>query len=87
MLNALKEYYPELQYGNYYHFVDSFHVYERHFKMLDKLRNSDSYDIVKCPKISGPDEVKFLKNQNYKVMKPSSNFEFTKWLTEQQNRD
>jgi thymidylate synthase len=80
MLNALKEYYPELQYGNYHHFVDSFHVYERHFKMLDKLRNGDSYDIIKCPKISGPDEVKFLKNQSYKTMEPLSKFEFTKWL-------
>ncbi len=68
--------------GNYHHFVDSFHVYERHFKMLEKLRNDDSYFTVNCPKISGPDEVKFLKNQNYKTMKPSSNFEFTKWLIE-----
>lgn len=79
MVNALKTYYPNLEYGTYHHFVDSFHVYERHFGMLDKLLQKDeAYVDVDCPKISGPGEVDFLLQ---KTKDQKDNYDFVKWLT------
>ena len=81
MLNALRRYYPDLEHGNYFHSADSFHVYERHFQMLDKLRsNNDYYEIVNCPKISGPDEVDYLRSLSTQISRPPSGFQFTNWL-------
>lgn len=79
MLNALKEFYPELQYGDYYHSVDSFHIYEKHFKMLDKIINNDTYKEINCPKISGPGEVKFLKALDF--INIPTKYKFSIWLT------
>lgn len=79
MYNALLEFYPELQYGEYHHVVDSFHVYERHFKMLKEIVEGDDYVEVSCPKISGPQEVKFLRARKFDNI--PAEFEFTKWLT------
>lgn len=78
MLNALKRYYPDLGYGKYFHSADSFHVYKRHFLMLDKLKSYDYYEIVNCPKISGPDEVDYLRNFNF--LNIPNEFKFTYWL-------
>ncbi len=89
MLNALLLAYPELQYGNYHHTVDSLHVYERHFDMLGELvgRESSSgraktsaYTAVLCPKISGPDEVTFLRGGNFNTV--PDKYQFTQWLVE-----
>lgn len=91
LLNALREFYPDLEYGDYFHFVDSLHVYQRHFAMLDKLlavdktTKGDVYKLVLCPKISGPKEVTFLRQ--YTALDPKDRreipkeFMFTKWLT------
>lgn len=79
MFVSLKEFYPELEYGNYYHSCDSFHVYERHFNMLDEITKEDSiYSLVECPKISCKEEVDFLINCDYRNIPDS--FEFSKWL-------
>ncbi len=47
VLNALRRFYPSLEYGNYHHHADSFHVYQRHFSRLDELIyiNSNYIDI------------------------------------------
>lgn len=79
MLNALKEFYPELEYGDYFHSSDSFHVYERHFEMLKKLADDDLYLPVYCPPISGPDEVKFLRALAFDNI--PDEYLFTRWLT------
>jgi len=79
VFNALKRAYPTLQIGEYFHYVNSFHVYERHFEMLQKIINGDEYIDIKCPKISGPDEVDFLRNLNYSII--PQEYEFTKWIT------
>jgi thymidylate synthase len=81
ILNALKEFYPELEYGDYTHFADSFHVYERHFEMLVHLANKDAYTPIYCPPISGPDEVKFLRELDFKNV--PDNYKFTQWLLTQ----
>ena len=75
---ALKEFYPELELGEYHHSADSFHVYERHFKMLDEIVETGEFDFIKAPAISGPEEVKFLRAGEFK--KIPKEFQFTKWL-------
>ena len=79
MYLTLKIMYPGLQYGFYYHSADSFHVYERHYEMLDAIVNGDEYVQVGCPKMDGLEEVQFLRACNYSNIPDS--FEFTKWIT------
>lgn len=79
MVNALRRYYPTLKYGTYFHIADSFHVYERHFSMLEKLVQGDKYVHVECPKISGPDEVDFLRKLDFSEIPES--FAFARWLS------
>lgn len=84
MFLTLKEIYPDLQYGNYHHCADSFHVYERHFEMLDKLSAHDAYSLILCPQIHSKKEVdylrskEFIKNENINLI--PSQFNFSKWL-------
>jgi len=78
MLNALREFYPDLKYGDYYHSADSFHVYEKHFKMLEQINRFALHVKVDCPKINGPDEVRFLRERNFAAIPPE--FQFTQWL-------
>jgi hypothetical protein len=61
LLNALREYFPSLEYGTYHHSADSFHVYERHFEMMEKIAFTSPYVSIECPRISGPDEVRYLR--------------------------
>ncbi len=42
----LKETYPELELGMYYHFADNLHFYERHFELADQIKAED-IDITK----------------------------------------
>jgi len=79
MFHALKEFYPDLEQGSYHHHCNSFHVYERHFEMLDNILAGDEYSLIKCPEISGFDEVKFLRELNFSTI--PDRFEFSKWLT------
>ncbi len=41
MWHWLKEEYPTLDLGNYYHFADNMHYYERHFDVAEKILNED----------------------------------------------
>ena len=34
----LKETYPELELGMYYHYADNLHYYERHFELADQIK-------------------------------------------------
>lgn len=90
VLNALKIKYPDLQYGTYHHSVESFHVYERHFEMLEKLcRPDEKYIPVDCPPISGFGEVLALRNIHLRSefvrsgeMRYPDEFKFVRWLSE-----
>lgn len=42
----LKETYPELELGMYYHFADNLHFYERHFELAEQIKAED-IDITK----------------------------------------
>lgn len=79
MYNALLEFYPELEYGTYHHSADSFHVYQRHYPVLEAIANGDEYTPVACPKINGPAEVRFLRAMKFSEI--PDEFAFTRWLT------
>jgi len=57
---ALEDKVEGLVLGNYSHTADSFHVYERHFEMLNEIVESGEYEEILVPKISGSAEVKHL---------------------------
>lgn len=40
-LNHLKQYYSELTLGSYTHIVDSYHIYERHFNLVEDMIKTD----------------------------------------------
>lgn len=83
MLHALTGWYPELVLGEYHHIADSLHVYERHFDMLASMLSEPRYSRVCCPRISGSDEVRYLRNM-HKVSSETipTDFGFTRWLLE-----
>jgi thymidylate synthase len=74
-------FYNDLEYGNYYHSCDSFHVYDKHYEMLNTIANkNDEYTVVDCPKISCAAEVEMLRSCDYSNV--PENFKFIKWLIE-----
>jgi thymidylate synthase len=60
---ALTKQYPDLEMGSYHHIADSFHVYDRHFEVMEKIAEGDKYIPIECPVISNADEVKYLQSQ------------------------
>jgi thymidylate synthase len=69
--------YRDLELGNYNHVSDSFHIYEKHYNMMDEILEDTSYEEVNCPKILNIDEVNFLLKPNENI---PDEFKFTKWL-------
>lgn len=82
MYNALLSHYPDnLELGVYHHIADSAHIYERHFKLLDKLVDDDvEFTEIVVPRIDGPKEVEALIGGWYRT----ANFEFSRWLNNSQ---
>lgn len=81
MFCKLKNYYPDLQYGNYMHSADSFHAYEKHFKMIEAIINNEStFNDVNCPAVSCADEVDFIRKLESSNV--PDNFKFCNWLYE-----
>jgi len=96
LFNLLKEHYPNIKYGTYFHSADSFHIYEKHFKMLEDITgipiirnvneikvNKNFLDIV-CPEINGPDEAKFLLKHDFANIPVE--FKFSRWLCNKENK-
>jgi thymidylate synthase len=79
MFQCLKEKYPELQMGEYFHIADSFHVYKRHYDMLENILQEDIL-AVNCPEISSAAEVEFLLRCDFSNI--PAEFQFTRWLNE-----
>jgi thymidylate synthase len=50
MMVNLREFYPDLELGYYYHNAGSMHVYDRHFEMADKIINAENaFDMNMIP--------------------------------------
>ena len=93
MLHSLRRHYPELEHGEYHHSADSFHVYERHFEMLEQIvghfpgRSYSSraprspYVHVECPTMLGADEVDFLRRGDFASV--PEQFLFMRWLLQE----
>jgi thymidylate synthase len=80
MYVTMRETYPDLEHGDYTHSADSFHVYERHFEMINKLVKYDSkFSLIECPKISSISEVSFLRAGNFDSIPVE--YEFSRWIT------
>jgi hypothetical protein len=63
----LKEIYPDLKLGMYYHCADNIHFYERHFEIVDKILNSNLDDSISL-KLMAP-IFKFVKKKDqYKLI-------------------
>jgi thymidylate synthase len=78
----MKEFYPELEMGEYCHTADSFHVYERHFEMLEKIllyENESDFTQIDIPRISGKDECDFLLTICKDTNVPEQ-YKFSRWL-------
>lgn len=85
---SLKEFYPDLKLGNYYHSADSFHVYDRHFEMLNNIVRGDEFIQIDCPKISGPDEVRFMRKYRLDISSDvPKEFKFVRWLLTKETKD
>lgn len=41
----LKETYPELEIGSYYHYMDSLHIYERHYTLVEEMLKDEFTDV------------------------------------------
>lgn len=74
--------YPDLVMGSYTHKADSFHVYERHFDMLDKIISdgADGYYEIDCPEIYDRREVMNLID--YDRSDSREEHLFTEWLND-----
>lgn len=85
VLKYMQKVYPDLECGTYHHSADSFHVYERHFGMLNSLTSTppDKFSVVLCPRMSGAGEVDFLRAGNFEQIPES--YPFSKWLWDTQN--
>ena len=64
ILNYLKPHYPKLEMGEYHHSSDSFHVYEKHYEMMEKITDNDgaNFKEIMFPKISGFSEAVYILN-------------------------
>jgi len=67
----LKETYPDLELGYYFHFVDNIHFYERHFGLVDKIKKNGAGEdytmVLKKP---------FIEYKNKQVSLTDSGIEF-----------
>lgn len=52
--------YPNLKMGAYHHTADSFHYYERHFKMVEEINAGSPFTEIELPRIKNHEEVMHL---------------------------
>lgn len=91
----LKTIYNDLEIGRYIHNAISFHIYERHFSIMDSIcsNSGENYFNIQCPNISNEEEIKFMfetfpkieegirLNKKLSIHLPET-YSFTKFLTE-----
>lgn len=78
---VLRKTYADLELGVYHHSSDSFHIYERHFEMLEKLIHPEvEFTPVVVPKLLDSGEVQYLIDSKGKFSVAPEEYQFTKWL-------
>jgi thymidylate synthase len=84
VFTTMRCHYPGLQMGVYHHVADSFHVYERHFEMLDKIIAPEAEFLpVPVPKLFNIHEVEYLvsMDEHTNLSTMPRQYKFTEWLT------
>jgi thymidylate synthase len=84
MVHAIMRFhYPGLELGTYHHVADSFHVYERHFEMLEKIIAPEAeFYPVQTPKIFNIHEVEYLIGMHEAdLTQAPRQYQFVEWLT------
>lgn len=99
VLKILKyQIYPDLEVGRYFHKADSFHIYERHFDMMDKIVSEHKWQDIECPElINGMEAIMLnqflpgyeseirLGETNSMLPKIKPEYKFTQWCVDQLN--
>lgn len=68
MLSHLREAYPELELGTYTHVSNSYHVYDRHFSLLDKMLETDFHPVVIPPVLNDLIDIDGTPSTNLKII-------------------
>jgi len=84
--HILKETYPELKLGQYFHYADNIHFYERHFELANKILQEDTFEedrfILKKPFIEYKNDnirlsdsaIEFCNRIDYSLSKDGVNY-------------
>jgi thymidylate synthase len=87
LLNLLKEVYPGLKMGYYYHNAGSMHVYEEHFDLITDMNlytlNSGKLPLIVENPIKNEEIIKLCHNDEYKY---EGKDKFIKYLSDNRNK-
>lgn len=77
LLHLLRARYDDLEMGTYSHKADSFHIYERHFQLMEDIlgNNGANYTEIEYPKITSTYEAYELLNNNI-----DRHYQFSNWI-------
>lgn len=83
-LMYLKTEYPDLQLGLYHHYANSFHVYERHFEMLNNILGEPEEDFIdiQIPRMHSGAECDMMLDMAKNGIPDyiPEEYKFTRWL-------
>ena len=78
MLLELREYYPTIKMGHYYHFVSSMHVYKKHYPMIERISKNYHKDVrIVMPRMKDTLQIKKLQ-YNEEVIRTKSSAKMKK---------
>ena len=78
----LKDEYPNLELGQYFHFADNLHFYERHFELADAIRKDELISYAKLEL-----KQKFIEYNDGVVSLSDAAFEFLKTMDAAKGRE
>jgi thymidylate synthase len=78
----LKDEYPNLELGQYFHFADNLHFYERHFELADAIRKDELTSYAKLEL-----KQKFIEYNDGTVSLSDTAFEFLKTMDAAKGRE
>lgn len=78
----LKDTYPTLELGSYFHFADNLHFYERHFELAEAIKTDEHESTSKLQL-----NQKFIGYQDGKVFLEDAGLEFLQFMDNARGRD